>query len=164
MPTIRAYTQADWPQVERIMQEGIATGQATFDKKPKPQHVWEDESIKETQLVAVEGDKVCGWVLLWPTSDRCAYAGVAEVSIYVAAEASGKGVGKALLQAVILASEKVGIWSIQSGIFKENEGSIALHLSCDFRYIGYRERVGKHNGVWRDNQQYERRSTKVGIE
>ncbi|MBL4639273.1 MAG: N-acetyltransferase [Kordiimonadaceae bacterium] len=164
MPTIRAYAEADWPQVERIMQDGINTGQATFDTKPKAKHVWEGESIAETQLVAVEGNKVCGWVLLWPTSNRCAYAGVAEVSIYVAAETAGRGIGKALLRAVIVASEEVGIWSIQSGIFKENEGSIALHLSCGFRYIGYRERIGKHNGVWRDTQQYERRSEIISID
>lgn len=165
MVTIRAYKSSDWTDVKRIAQEGIDTGVATFETEPKPQDVWEGTSVQDSQLVAVGADgTILGWTLLWPVSDRCVYAGVAEVSVYVSSAAQGKGVGKALLTALVKKSEELGFWSIQAGIFADNPGSIALHKSCGFRHLGYRERVGKLHGVWRDNQQFERRSKVVGID
>lgn len=163
---IRPYRAEDWPQVERITQEGIDTGLATFETKPKPQHKWEDESVPGSQLVAADTDgAILGWTVLWPASDRCVYAGVAEVSIYVGADAQGRGVGKALLKELIRVSEDdLGIWTIQAGVFEDNPGSLALHKSCGFRILGYRERIGKLNGVWRNNMQLERRSNVVGID
>jgi L-amino acid N-acyltransferase YncA len=163
---IRPYKPADWPNIERITQEGIDTGVATFETKPKPQAKWEGKSVPGSLLVAeAEGGKILGWIALWPASDRCAYAGVAEVSIYVGTDAAGKGIGKALLRHLITVSEtKLGIWTIQAGIFEDNPGSLALHKSCGFRILGTRKRIGKLNGVWRDNIQLERRSDVVGID
>lgn len=162
---IRPYKSTDWPEVERITQEGIDTGVATFETKPKPQETWEGESISGTQFVAVDDQgKILGWTVLWPVSDRCAYAGVAEVSVYVSLDAQGLGIGKLLLNALIKKSEEIGIWTIQAGIFEDNPGSIALHHSCGFRLVGVRERIGKLHGIWKNNQQFERRSKTVGID
>jgi len=162
---IRAYQQTDWPAVSSIMQEGIDTGIATFETEPKTQEKWENDSISNSQLVAENSEgTILGWTLLWPVSDRCVYAGVAEVSVYVSTAAQGKGVGKALLTKLIsLTEESLGIWTIQAGIFEDNPASLALHKSCGFRVIGYRERIGKLNGVWRNNMQLERRSDITGI-
>lgn len=163
---IRAYHTSDWPTVERIMQEGINTGVATFETKPKSQTAWEQDSVPGSQLVAEDDNgNVLGWIVLWPASDRCVYAGVAEVSIYVGAAAAGKGVGKALMMELIRLTEtELGIWTIQAGIFEDNPASLALHKSCGFRVLGYRERIGKLHGVWRNNMQLERRSNVIGID
>lgn len=166
MMKIRPYIHADWPQVRNIYAEGISTGVATFETTPKPQNKWEDESVPCSQLVAEGKDgTLLGWITLWPASDRCVYAGVAEVSVYVATAAAGKGIGKALMTDLIrLTEEKLTIWTIQAGIFEDNPASLALHKSCGFRVLGTRERIGKLNGVWRDNIQLERRSDVVGID
>ncbi|MBL4788932.1 MAG: N-acetyltransferase [Kordiimonadaceae bacterium] len=162
---VRPYQRKDWPAVERITIEGIATGVATFETEPKSQLKWENESLQGSQLVAeADGGTILGWTILWPASDRCVYAGVAEVSVYVSAAAQGRGVGKALLRELIrLTEEELDIWTIQAGIFEDNPGSIALHKACGFRILGYRERIGKLNGVWRNNLQLERRSSVVGV-
>lgn len=164
MAHIRHYKSTDWADVERIMQEGIDTGIATFETSPKSQETWENGSIPGTQIVAEEDGELLGWAVLWPVSDRCAYAGVSEVSVYVSLTAQGKGVGKKLLMELIKKSEESDIWTIQAGIFEDNPGSIALHESCGFRQIGYREKLGKLNGVWRNILQFERRSSIVGID
>ena len=104
-----------------------------------------------------------GWAALSPVSGRCVYGGVAEISIYIAAEARGQGVGRQLLQALIQASEANGIWTLQAGTFEENAASIGLHTQAGFRVIGYRERIGQHHGVWRNTVQMERRSSSVGV-
>jgi len=166
MIKIRPYTSADWLQVKHIYAEGIGTGIATFETTPKPQDRWENESVPDSQLVAEgEDGTLLGWITLWPASDRCVYAGVAEVSVYVGTEAHGQGVGKALMNALIrLTEEKLNIWTIQAGIFEDNPASLALHKSCGFRVLGTRERIGKLHGVWRNNLQLERRSGAVGID
>jgi len=148
------------------MQEGIDTGIATFETETKSQTKWETTSIPGSQLVAEDTDgTLLGWTILWPVSDRCVYAGVAEVSVYVGSNAQGKGVGKALLSELIhLTETTLNIWTIQAGVFEDNPGSLALHRSCGFRVLGYRERVGKLHGVWRNNMQLERRSNVVGVE
>jgi phosphinothricin acetyltransferase len=112
--------------------------------------------------VAVENKEVLGWAALTPVSGRCVYAGVAEVSVYVAEKARGKGVGKKLLAALVTESEKHELWTLQAGIFPENEASIQLHIKSGFRMIGTRERIGKMNGEWRDTALLERRSKLIG--
>lgn len=164
MVTVRSYTPEDWPEVERIYREGIETGVATFEGTPKPRAQWQGESVPGSALVATEDNLILGWAILWPVSDRCAYAGVAEVSVYVGAAARGKGVGKILLQALVEKSEELGLWTLQAGIFEDNPGSQAIHSSCGFRHMGTRERIGKLNGVWRNNMIWERRSKIVGVD
>lgn len=165
MPHVRPYKVTDWPHIERITQEGIETGKATFDTSPKPQEKWEQESLSGTRLVAVDdAGTVLGWAALWATSNRCVYAGVAEVSVYVTNAAKGQGIGGLLMKELIERSEEIGIWTIQAGIFDDNIGSIALHEKYGFRLIGRNERIGKLNGSWRDTLQFERRSDIVGID
>ncbi|NVJ98690.1 MAG: N-acetyltransferase family protein [Alphaproteobacteria bacterium] len=161
----RAYTSADWPVVDRIFREGLETGLATFETEPKKQSDFEGKCVPDSALVAVsEDDSVVGWAVLWPVSDRCVYGGVAEVSIYIGAEARGKGLGKILLTALIERSEELGMWSLQAGTFEDNHGSQAIHKACGFRLVGIRERIGKLHGVWRNNMIWERRSEVVGID
>lgn len=164
MISTRDYCQADWADVDRIYQEGIKTGLATFETTPKTQESFEGKSVKNSALVAVEGDRVLGWAVMWPVSDRCVYGGVAEVSVYVGEDARGRGVGKTLLKALIKRSEDLGFWTLQAGIFPENEASRAIHEACGFRVFGVRERIGKLHGVWKDNMQLERRSTVNGLD
>lgn len=164
MTLVRDFRPADWPVVEAIYMEGIRTGFATFETTPKSEGAWTNTSVKNSQLVAEADDRtVCGWALLWPVSDRCAYRGVAEVSVYVAASARGKGVGKLLLNALVTRSETLGVWTMQAGIFEENKASIALHEACGFRIVGVRERLGSLNGVWKNVMLMERRSNTVGL-
>lgn len=154
----------DWPQVRAIYLEGIATGNATFETVAPPWEAWDAAHAKEPRLVARDaGGAVLGWAALTPVSDRCVYAGVGDLSVYVATSARGRGVGKALLQALVAESERVGIWTLQAGIFPENGPSLALHRSCGFREVGRRERIGEMNGVWRDVVLLERRSRVAGI-
>jgi L-amino acid N-acyltransferase YncA len=147
-----------WPVVKQIYEEGIATGNATFETSAPSWENWHAAHISDIRFVAVEEDRVMGWAALSPVSGRCVYAGVAEVSVYVGEVFRGKGVGKQLLQALITASEAAGLWTLQAGIFPENTGSLQLHTSNGFRTIGYRERIGQMNGVWRDTVLLERRS------
>ena len=152
----------DWPSVKTIYEEGIATGNATFETEAPPYSSWDAAHLKDGRLVAKIDDTVVGWAALLPVSSRCVYGGVAEESIYVAASARGQGVGKILLTALIAASEQAGIWTLQAGTFCENTTSINLHKACGFREVGTRERIGQHHGVWRDTVLMERRSKVVG--
>jgi len=148
----------DWPVVEAIYLQGIATGNATFETKSLGWENWNAKHHAHSRLVARGGETVLGWAALSPVSTRRVYAGVAEVSIYIADEARGKGVGRVLLKALIEHSEQNGIWTLQAGIFPENTGSITLHKSCGFREVGRREKIGQLKGVWRDVVLLERRS------
>jgi phosphinothricin acetyltransferase len=154
---------ADWPEVRAIYEEGIATGHATFETRAPDWATWDSKHLRAVRLVACQRARVVGWVALSPVSSREVYSGVAEVSIYVAAVARREGVGKALLQAAITASEQAGIWTLQGGIFPENRASVTLHKSCGFREVGVRERLGRLHGAWRDVLLLERRSTRVGV-
>lgn len=149
-----------WEAVKTIYEDGIATGNATFQTSAPSREEWNNDHILHSRFVAVENGAVLGWAALTPVSGRCVYAGVAEVSVYVSPESQGKGVGKALLNALIEASEANGLWTLQAGIFPENKASVRLHESCGFRIIGAREKIGKMHGVWRDTLLLERRSTK----
>ena len=154
----------DWPEVARIYEEGIATGNATFEVEAPSWEAWDSAHLREPRLAARDGARVLGWAALTPVSGRCVYAGVGDLSVYVAAGARGRGVGRALLEALIDASERAGIWTLQAGIFPENAASLKLHRGCGFREVGRRERIGKLKGVWRDVLLLERRSAAVGAE
>jgi phosphinothricin acetyltransferase len=153
----------DWLAVREIYREGIASGHAAFETDVPDWEKWDSSHRQDCRLIARIGEQVLGWAALSPVSGRCVYAGVAEVSVYVAAAARGSGVGKALLQALIEESELHRIWTLQAGIFPENAASIALHKSRGFREVGVRRRIGKRDGVWRDVLLLERRSSTVGI-
>ena len=161
---IREMQPADWDSVATIYAEGIATEYATFEKSIPTYEAWDSTHLKSCRIVVVDNNTILGWAALSPVSSRCVYGGVAEVSVYVAKEYFGKGVGKMLMHHLISESEKIGLWTLQSGIFPENESSIALHKKVGFRYIGKRERVGQLDGIWKDNLLFERRSKTVGID
>ena len=154
---------ADWNAVRAIYEEGIATGHATFETEVPEWREWDRSHLRDCRLVAKAEEQVVGWTALSPVSERCVYAGVAEVSIYITASARGQGIGKTLLKALIDKSEKIGIWTLQAGVFPENTASIALHKACGFREIGYRSNIGQTGAVWRDVVLLERRSEVVGI-
>jgi len=159
----RKMEASDWGAVSEIYKEGIATGFATFETDIPSYESWDSAHMNSCRIVATENDNVLGWAALSPVSSRCVYGGVAEVSVYVGSDSRGKGVGRLLMENLIEESESEGLWTIQSGIFPENKGSIELHKKVGFRYIGKRERVGKLDGKWKDNLLFERRSETVGI-
>lgn len=162
---IALMTAADGEAVLRVYAEGIATGNATFETEVPSWEAWDRAHRTDCRLVAradVAAD-VVGWAALSRVSERCAYGGVAEVSVYVAARARGSGLGTRLLERLIVSSEEAGIWTLQAGIFPENASSIALHERCGFRVVGVRKRLGKLAGSWRDVALLERRSDRVGV-
>ncbi|MDF1595909.1 MAG: GNAT family N-acetyltransferase [Acidimicrobiia bacterium] len=160
---IEPMQSSDWPEVAHIYTEGIATGNATFEVEAPSWADWDAGHLQEGRIVARSPGRIDGWAALSPVSDRCAYGGVAEVSVYVAVEAQTRGIGRALLERLITESERAGIWMLQAGIFPENRASIALHQTCGFRIVGTRERLGQMNGRWRDVTLLERRSAVVGV-
>ena len=160
----RSMLSSDWVKVAEIYKQGIETGRATFQQEVPSWEIWDDGHLKTCRIVAALGDEVCGWIALSPVSGRCFYAGVAEVSVYVGNEFRGKNIGQQLLLHVIEASEKENIWTLQAGIFPENSASLATHKKVGFREVGYRERIGKMNGIWRNTILIERRSANVGRE
>jgi len=152
----------DWDAVRAIYLEGIATRNATFEQSAPDWEAWDRGHLTCCRLVARIGGEVLGWTALSPVSNRRVYAGVAEFSIYVAERARGRGIGTALLKALIEASEREGIWTLQSGIFPENAASLELCRRCGFRIVGTRERIGSMDGRWRDVVLLERRSAFAG--
>jgi phosphinothricin acetyltransferase len=162
---IRAMTAGDWPCVRAIYEAGIATGNATFETAAPDWSRWDAGHLPDHRLVAVEerksGPAVAGWAALAPVSDRCAYSGVAENSVYVDPARQGRGIGRQLLRALVDQAEAAGIWTVQTGIFPENAASLALHAACGFRVVGRRERIGRLHGVWRDVLFLEHRSPSI---
>ena len=144
-----------------VYAEGIETGNATFETAVPSWEAW-DAGHPLLRLVAELDGELAGWAALSPVSGRSCYRGVAENSVYVAAHARGRRVGRALLAELIARAEAAGIWTIQTGIFPENEASLALHKACGFRLVGVRERLAELNGVWRDVVLLERRSKVAG--
>lgn len=157
-------TAAHWEQVRAIYLEGIATGLATFETDAPSWERWDAGHLSCCRLVAHEGEQVKGWAALSPVSTRRVYAGVAETGVYIAQRCRGEGLGRALLESLVNASETNGIWMLQAGIFAENEASVALHGSCGFRTVGRRERIACLQGRWRDTILMERRSRFVGVD
>lgn len=162
--TIEAMVPGDWEEVARIFQEGIATGEATFETVVPSWEFWDVAHLSCARLIARENGEIVGWAALSPVSRREAYAGVAEVSVYVAEACRGRGVGRLLLERLIAESEAKGIWTLQAVVFAENAATLALHKGCGFREVGRRERISKLDGKWRDTILLERRSTEVGID
>ncbi len=150
-------------QVLRIYAEGIATGEATFETELPSWEQLDAAHLPFARLILNSRGEVAGWAALSPVSRRYVYRGVAEVSVYVGREWRGKGIGGLLLARLINASETNGIWTLQAGIFPENQASIALHKRFGFREVGVRERIGNLSGVWRDTVLLERRSTVTGV-
>ena len=164
---LQLMTAAHWPSVRAIYEQGIATGNATFQTEAPTWEEWDRAHLVPGRLVAVDvghghNGAVLGWAALSPVSGRCVYGGVAEVSVYVAGTARGRGVGRQLLAALVAESEAHGLWMLQAGIFPENTISINIHAGAGFRTVGYRERIGQQHGVWRNTVLLERRSAVVG--
>jgi L-amino acid N-acyltransferase YncA len=158
---VRRLRDDDWYAVRDIFEEGIATGNATFESEAPSWDDWDASHHPEHRLVGELDGRVVGWAALSPTSRRRCYEGVVEDSVYVAGSARGRGVGQALLSELVARSERAGIWTIQTGIFPENTASQALHGACGFRVVGLRERIGRLDGRWRDVVLLERRSLEV---
>jgi L-amino acid N-acyltransferase YncA len=154
----------DWDQVRQIYLDGLATGQASFETEAPAWEQWDESHHKHSRLVVRQAGIVTAFAALTQVSQRKCYAGVAEVSLYVAAAFRGKDIGKRLLQALIESSERNDIWSLYSSTFPENTHSIKMHLACGFRIVGRRERIAQHHGVWRDTIIAERRSLVVGVD
>ena len=150
MAEIRALTEEDWAAVEEIYAEGIATRLATFETRTPTWEAFDAGHLADHRLVAVDDGRVVGWAALSPTSSRACYAGVAESSIYIAERARGRGIGRALMEALIASADAGGIWTIQAGMFPENAASVALHTRLGFRLVGRFERIAQLDGVWRD--------------
>lgn len=153
-----------YPAISNIYQQGIDTGIATFETSVPSWEIWNENKLPHSRFIVVQDNIVLGWAALSKVSSRCVYGGVAEVSVYISDNHRGKGVGKLLMQNLITESEANGIWTLQSGIFPENKATIALHTSFGFRMIGYREKIGKLRGVWKDSVMMERRSKVVGVD
>ncbi|MFC9391162.1 N-acetyltransferase family protein [Streptomyces venezuelae] len=160
--TVVPLTAAHAAQVVAIYQAGIDEGNATFETTAPTWEQFDAAKLPEHRFASVdETGRVLGWVAATKVSDRCAYAGVVEHSVYVHPDARGRGVASALLKALVESTEAAGIWTIQSGIFPENAASLAVHERAGFRVIGTRERIGRHNGRWRDTVLVERRSPQI---
>jgi L-amino acid N-acyltransferase YncA/DNA-binding transcriptional ArsR family regulator len=157
--TVRALEPGDWADVRRIYAEGIATGHATFETEVPDRRSLDHAWLPEHRWVAEVDGRLVGWAAARPVSNRPAYAGVAETSIYVGDGFRGRGVGKALIHRQVTAADDAGLWTLQTSIFPENRASVALHQSAGFRTLGLRERIGRHHGVWRDTVFLERRRT-----
>jgi len=161
---IELMRETDWERVRAIYAEGLAAGDATFETEAPAWESWDAAHLTFARLVAREGEAVEGWAALSPVSSRRVYAGVAEVSVYVGQRFRGRGIGRALLEALIEESEKHGVWTLQASVFPENAASRALHTACGFREVGRRERIGRLKGRWRDTVLLERRSRVVGVD
>ncbi|HEX9019252.1 MAG TPA: GNAT family N-acetyltransferase [Anaerolineaceae bacterium] len=160
--TIETMRPEDWPSVRAIYEEGIDTGCATFETAAPEWEEWDRGHLVCCRLVAMRQGALLGWAALSPFSRRSVYAGVAEVSIYIAGSARGQGVGKALLLALVAESERCGLWTLQAAMFAVNTASQELHRACGFRVVGRRERIAQRDGIWHDTVLMERRSSITG--
>jgi L-amino acid N-acyltransferase YncA len=158
---IRPLVEADWPVCRRIYQDGLDTGEASFETDAPDWAAFDASRLVAHRFVAVFNGRVVGWVAVSPVSNRPVYAGVVEHSVYVDPAARGHGVGAALLGALIASTERAGVWTVQSGVFPTNAASLRLHETAGFRVVGTRERIGRHRGAWRDVVLLERRSPAV---
>lgn len=161
---IRPAVESDWPQIKQIYEAGMDSGLATFETKAPSYEYWSDSETSNCRLVIESGTQILGFCKLLLVSKRPVYSGVGEVSIYIDPGHSGKGIGQKLMEALIQASEQQGFWTLEAKIFPENEASIRLHKNNGFREVGVRERIGKRDGIWRDNVLLERRSQLNGIQ
>jgi L-amino acid N-acyltransferase YncA len=156
---IRDFRPDDWAEVAAIYRDGMRGGLATFETEVPSWQAW--NAGHTLRVVAELDEQVLGWAALGPASSRWAYRGVAESSVYVARERHGRGVGRALMEALIERSEGAGIWTIQTSIFPENEASLNLHQRVGFRVVGVRKSIARRDGLWRDTVLLERRSEAI---
>jgi L-amino acid N-acyltransferase YncA len=163
MEDLRAMSESDWTEVERIYVDGIATKNATFETSSPGWDKWDRGHLKQPRLIYEIDGKIAGWAALSPVSSRKVYEGVAEVSVYIDQSFRGRGVATKLLDRLIQESENAGIWTLQASIFPENEASLKLHYKFGFRTLGFREKIAQMDGIWRDTIILERRSKMVGI-
>jgi L-amino acid N-acyltransferase YncA len=161
---IRPMSAEDASAILAIYAEGIEDGLATFETRCPTWQEWHEAHIEECRLVAEDDGTVLGWAALSPVSRRKCYRGVAEVTFYVARSARGRGVGSALLEALVEASEEAGFWTLQAATFEENTASLLVQDRCGFRVVGTRERIGQLDGRWRTTVLTERRSQVVGVD
>jgi phosphinothricin acetyltransferase len=161
---LRMMVDDDWGQVSEIYRQGIETGNATFQASIPTWEEWTFGHRENCRFVAIVDNRIVGWAALSPVSGRSVYAGVAEVSVYVSNQHKQQKLGTRLLEALICESEKEGLWTLQAGIFPENIASLKIHENLGFRKVGYREKIGKQNGIWRNTILLERRSNKVGTD
>lgn len=161
---LRNMVPKDWESVAAIYKEGIDTGNATFQKEIPAWEEWDKGHLKNCRIIAELNNEIAGWAALSPVSGRCVYAGVAEVSVYVGNYFKGKKIGQKLLEKLIEESEAAGIWTLQAGIFPENTASLFIHEKLGFRHVGYREKIGKMDGKWRNTVLVERRSKIIGAD
>ena len=161
----RPLLPGDWPAVAEIYRQGIESGNATFETEVPDWESWDAARHPDCRLVAELDGEVVGYAGLSPVSSRCVYGGVCEVMIYIAASARGQGVGAKLLHHLVTETEGLGIWTLQAGIFPENEASIRVFRKAGFKVLGTQERLGRfHDGRWRDVVLMERRSQVVGVD
>jgi L-amino acid N-acyltransferase YncA len=160
---IKKMNPEHWESVKSIYEEGILTGNATAETSAPNWESWNSAHLEQCRFVIEDNQRILAWAALSPVSGRCVYGGVAEISVYVSAEARGKGLGKKILNALVESSEKEKLWTLQAGIFPENIASVKIHEQCGFRLIGKREKIIKLNGVWRDTLLFEKRSKSVGV-
>jgi phosphinothricin acetyltransferase len=151
--------EQDWPACAVIYEAGLDVG--TFEETVPAWHQWDPTHLPEPRLVARDNGEIVGWAALGPVSRRPCYRGVTENSIYVAPGVRGRGVGRALLEALVTQADELGVWTIQAGILAGNDASVALHTRCGFRVVGTRERIAQKRGEWRDVVLMERRSDLV---
>jgi phosphinothricin acetyltransferase len=161
---IREMQKEDWPEVAEIYRYGLETRNATFETEVPAWEFWDEHHIEPCRIVYCDDPDVLGWAALSKVSHRKVYAGVAEVSVYVAKESIGKGIGTKLLQEIVTRSEAHGFWTLQSSLFPENPASVKMHEKFGFRKMGIREKVAQLDGIWRDTLIMERRSQKVGVD
>jgi L-amino acid N-acyltransferase YncA len=147
---VRPLHPDDYPAVAAVFADGIATGQATFETQVPSWETWDAAHLRNHRFVAELDGDVVGWVAVVPYSSRAVYRGVGEESVYVAERARGRGVGRALLEAVIASARDGGLWTLQAGVFPDNTASLELHRRLGFREVGVRERIGRLDGLWRD--------------
>ncbi len=160
----RPMTADDWTNVAEIYKQGIETGNATFQQEIPTWDDWNNGHIKSCRIISEINNEIVGWAALTAISGRCVYAGVAEVSVYIANKYRGQKIGTKLLDKLIIESENEKLWTLQAGIFPENFASLKIHEELGFRKIGHREKIGKMNGIWRDTVLLERRSKLIGID
>lgn len=160
--TIRLVEPSDWPIIREIYQQGIDTGEATYETRAPETDALSTRFLTEPRLVAESNGRVAGWAMLTAVSSRCVYGGVAETSIYIHSAYRQMGAGHQLLATLVPLSEQHGFWTLQAHVFPENNASIAVHEQAGFRQVGYRERLGKRDGIWRDVLLLERRSSIIG--
>ena len=160
---IEKLIEKHWPEVRAIYESGLATGNANFSHQVPDWERWDNNHVKTCRLAATENGVVLGWAALTAIADNCVFAGVAEVSVYVADGQRGKGIGKQLLAELVKISEENNFWTLESRIFAENTASLKIHRDNGFRIVGRRERIGKLDGEWRDTLLLERRSAIAGL-